>query len=180
MRPSRPRADAVQSSDFLLGSGLNAMMKTWQTFWRLSGFERGIALEAAVALAATWAGLRLVGFRRWQRVLEWLAPGAGRVSPLHDAGVLDSARTIARMEEAAARHVFFRTNCLEQSLVLWWLLRARGIFADLRIGARKDADRFEAHAWVELTGNALSGANNGHLHFVPFDGPLISVETQSH
>ena len=54
------------------------------------------------------------------------------------------------MEDAAARNLFFHTNCLEQSLVLWWLLRRRGIAADLRIGARKDSDRFEAHAWVEF------------------------------
>lgn len=170
----------MRLSDFLPGNGLNAMMKTWQTFWRLSGFERGLAFEAAVALTATWAGLRLVGFRRWKNVLGWLAPGDGRASLLHDAAVLDSARAIARMEEAASRHVFFRTNCLEKSLVLWWLLRARGIFADLRIGARKDADRFEAHAWVEFGGTALSGPNDAHLHFVPFDGPLMSVETRSH
>jgi hypothetical protein len=156
------------------------MMKTWQSFWRLSGFERGIALEAATALMVTRVGLRLAGFRRWKSVLAWLAPGTAPVASMQDAGLLDSARAIARVEEAAARNILFRPNCLEQSLVLWWLLRVRGISADMRIGARKDADRFEAHAWVELGGTVLSGGNDGHLHFVPFDGPLISVETQTH
>lgn len=99
---------------------------------------------------------------------------------MQSAALLDSARVIARMEEAAARHVFFRPNCLEQSLVLWWLLRARGIFAGLRIGARKDAGQFEAHAWVEIAGTTLNVASHGPLDFVPFDRPLISVETQSH
>jgi len=156
------------------------MTKTWRGFWRLSGFERGIAVESAVALSVTWVGLRLAGFRRWRRVLAWLAPGPPSVSPAQDAELLLSARAIARTEESAARHLPFATNCLDRSLVLWWLLRARGIGADLRIGARKEADRFEAHAWVEFSGMELSGAKDPHLHFVPFDGPLISVETRTH
>jgi hypothetical protein len=156
------------------------MMKTWRGFWRLSGFERGIALEATTALTVTWVGLRLAGFRRWKSVLARLAPGTPPVASMQDAGLLESARAIARMEEAAARHLLFRPNCLEQSLVLWWLLRVRGISADMRIGARKEADRFEAHAWVEFSGTVLSGGNDGHLHFVPFEEPLISMETQTH
>lgn len=155
------------------------MLKTWRTFWRLSSFQRGVALEAAAALSVSWVGLRLAGFRRWKSTLGWLAPGKSPVASVQDVELLDSARTIAKMEEAAARHLFFKPNCLEQSLVLWWLLRARGLSAELRMGARKEAGRFEAHAWVEFAGTALSGANDGHLHFVPFDGPLVSVETQT-
>lgn len=155
-------------------------MKTWRGFRRLSGFERGIALEAAAALAVTWAGLRLAGFRRWKSILARLAPGPGPISPACDTGLLVPARLISILEESVARHLFFRSNCLERSLVLWWLLRMRGISADLRIGARKEADRFEAHAWVEFGGEVLSSGNDAHLHFVPFEGPLISMETQGH
>lgn len=159
---------------------MNELMKTWRGFRRLNGFERGIALEAAAALAVTWAGLRLAGFRRWKTVVTWLAPKPTPISSARDAELLDSARVVARLEESVARHLFFRTNCLERSLVLWWLLRVRGISADLRIGARKEADRFEAHAWVEFGGEVLSSGNDAHLHFVPFEGPLISMETQGH
>lgn len=155
-------------------------MKTWHGFRRLSGYERGTALEAAAALTLTWVGLRLAGFRRWKTVVTWLAPKPAPISSARDTGHLDSARVVARLEESVARNLFFRSNCLEQSLVLWWLLRVRGIPADLRIGARKEADRFEAHAWVEFAGAVLSGGNDAHLHFVPFEGPLISMETQSH
>jgi len=155
-------------------------MKTWQGLRRLSGFERGVALEAAVALTVTWAGLRLVGFRRWKRVLAWLAPTIAETSSAQGARQHESARVISRVEESVARHLFIRSNCLERSLVLWWLLRVRGISADLRIGARKDADRFEAHAWVELGGEVISSGNDAHLHFVPFEGPLISMESRSH
>ncbi len=159
---------------------MNAFMKNWRGFWRLSGFERGIVLEAIAALTVTWVGLRLAGFRRWKNALSWLAPAN---VPMMDAGntrVVDSARVIVRMEEAAARHHFFRPNCLEQSMVVWWLLRLRGISADLRIGARKEAGQFEAHAWVESGGEVLSSAAEDHRHFVPFDGPLNNMETQTH
>jgi hypothetical protein len=159
---------------------MNTMFKTWHGFRRLSGFERGIAFEAAAALTVTWFGLRLAGFRRWKNLLEWLAPGAPPADSAQAVGLLESARIIARIQESAARHLFFHSNCLEQSLVLWWLLRIRGISADLRIGARKQADRFEAHAWVESAGTVLNDSGDAHIHFVPFDGPLSSLETQTH
>lgn len=155
------------------------MMKRWQKFWRLSGYERGIVLEAAGGLLATWLGLRLVGFRRWKNVLAWLAPSANSTMRRQNASQRESAELIARMEAAAARNVFFGTNCLEQSLVLWWLLRRRGISAELRIGARKEFERFEAHAWVELDSAVLNDRNAEHLHFIPFDGPITPLEART-
>jgi hypothetical protein len=155
------------------------MMKRWQKFWRLSGYEHGIVLEAAGGLLATWLGLRLVGFRRWKNVLAWLAPSANSTMRRQNASQRESAELIARMEAAAARNVFFGTNCLEQSLVLWWLLRRRGISAELRIGARKEFERFEAHAWVELDSAVLNDRNAEHLHFIPFDGPISPLEART-
>jgi len=159
---------------------LKAIMETWRGFFRLSGFERGVALEAMAGLAATWLGLRLAGYRRWKGALEWLAPRAHSDVSAPDRSLDESARVISRMEAAAARNLFFATNCLEQSLVLWWLLRLRGIGAELRIGARKDSGRFEAHSWVEFDGRVLNDAGEEHLHFVPFEGPIVSMETQTH
>jgi hypothetical protein len=155
------------------------MMERWQKFWRLSGYERGIALEAAGGLLATWLGLRLAGFRRWKSVLAHLAPSANTNARQQNTSQRESAEVIARMAAAAARNVFFDTNCLEQSLVLWWLLRRRGIAAELRIGARKEFERFEAHAWVEVESAALNNAGAKHLHFVPFDGPISPLEART-
>lgn len=154
------------------------MMKRWQKFWRLSGFERGLMLEAAATLLATWLGLRLVGFTRWKSALTWLALSANATTQLRAASK-QRADAIARMSAAAARNLFFATNCLEKSLVLWWLLRRRGIAAELRIGARKELERFEAHAWVELDSRVLNDAGEEHRHFVPFEGPITPVETQT-
>jgi hypothetical protein len=82
------------------------------------------------------------------------------------------------MQEAASRNLFFHANCLEQSLVLCWLLRRRGIDAVLRIGARKESERFEAHAWVELDSQVLNDASAEHRHFVPFERPILSMEAR--
>jgi Transglutaminase-like superfamily len=151
-------------------------MRTWNRFWRLSGFERGVALEAAVALSASWVGLRLAGFRRWKAALDALTRPIAEVS---ERDRFDAALEIARVEQSVAQHLFFRPNCLEQSVTLLWLLQRRGIGAELRIGVRKQAGRFEAHAWVERNGVVLSETAENHLHFMPFDGPLGSMEAQT-
>jgi hypothetical protein len=156
---------------------LKRTTETWHRFRRLSDFERGVVLEGAVALVATRVGLRVAGFRRWQSALAWLAPSQAAYST--EQGSVNSARMIARMEQSTANHLFFRANCLEQSLTLCWLLHRRGIAAELRIGARKDAGRFEAHAWVESSGVVLNDTSTSHLHFVPFDGPVSAMETQA-
>jgi hypothetical protein len=145
---------------------------------RLNTLERSIAIEAAVGLFTTWCGLRLIGFRRWKRVLAVFVPPANATAFVRGASDQESALLIARMEAAAARNILFHPNCLEQSLVLWWLLCRRGIAADLRIGARKDSDRFEAHAWVEYHSQVLNDASAEHRHFVPFEKPILSMEAR--
>lgn len=159
---------------------MKSVMQTWRGFCRLSGAERGIALEAAAGLTATWAGLRLFGFRHWNNLVARFATTTSENLRARGPSAVDSAQAITRLEGSAARSLFFRTNCLEQSLVLGWLLRRRGMDAEIRIGARKEAGRFEAHAWVELNGMVLSDSGEGHLHFSPFEGPISSMETQTH
>jgi len=154
------------------------MIERWKRFRRLSAFERGVVLEAMGGLLATWGGLRLIGFRRWERVLEVFAPPVNTTGSAQSASVQDAALLIARMQAAAARNLFFHPNCLEQSLVLRWLLRRRGIDAVLRIGARKDSERFEAHAWVELDSQVMNDASAEHRHFVPFERPILSMEAR--
>jgi hypothetical protein len=56
------------------GTSGQGMIERWKRFRRLSAFERGVVLEAMGGLLATWGGLRLIGFRRWERVLEVFAP----------------------------------------------------------------------------------------------------------
>jgi hypothetical protein len=155
-------------------------MEIWRRFWRLSSFERVALLEAAAALAITWLGLRLRGFRRWKAMAERIALSPKPKSAAESDAQLQAGQDIARMAAAAARYLPFRTNCLEQSLVLWWLLRRRGIRAVMRIGVRKEANQFEAHAWVDFEGAVVGGPSEEHVHFVPFEGSLTSLEMETH
>jgi Transglutaminase-like superfamily len=153
-------------------------METWRSFWRLPGFERTIALEAGLAHLITLVGLRLAGFRRWKNLLDRLSHANSSDGTPNPPSGANPVREIARLQAATARHLPFRTNCLEQSLVLCWLLERHGIPADLRIGARKEADRFEAHAWVEVAGCPVDAGSEEHIHFVPFKASVDSLETQ--
>ena len=142
----------------------------------LNGYARGVVLEAAAALVATRLGLRIIGLRRWRAVLASLAPTTANAD---DPNRLATAREISRLEAATARCLFFQSTCLEQSLALWWLLRRHGVSAELRLGARKESNRFEAHAWVQLDGAILNNSAAGDVHFVPFEGPVSSLEAQA-
>jgi hypothetical protein len=63
---------------------------------------------------------------------------------------------------------------LAKSLTLWWLLVRQGIPSHLRIGIRKEEEKFEAHAWVECDGTALNEPDEHHHHYSAFDGAFSS------
>ncbi len=135
-------------------------------------------MESAGVLTLTWLGLRSLGFRRWQKLLSQLTPPApGRVEI--NESVLERCHAMARVEQAVARRLPFQSNCLDQSLTLWWMLRRRGVAAEMHIGGRKETANFEAHAWVEVGGHTYPQMSGGHPPFTPFDRPIESVETQT-
>ena len=155
-------------------------MNRWKKFKRLSRPERGLLLRALVLLPLTGVALRLLGFRRWQAVLARLAPLSEAGAAGFSEASIECARGVARIVQVASREGLSHANCLEQSIVLWWLLRHRGIQGHLRIGVRKQADRLEAHAWVELPGCVLNDAEDVHRHYVAFDRSIGPVEVKSH
>jgi hypothetical protein len=137
-------------------------------FWQLPGSERSIVLQSAFWLTATWLALRLIGFRRWSGFLERRSvPG----NTSEDVSHLAEATNITHLLSAAASHLFVPTNCLEQATALCYVLRRRGISAELRFGARRDSAGLEAHAWVEHLGISLNEDRGEHLHFLPFENP---------
>lgn len=92
---------------------------------------------------------------------------------------LVQAYVAARMVQVAGRRFPCRTNCLHQSVTLWWLLRRRGIESDLRIGVRKKANQLEAHAWVECQGHVLNDLPDFNERFAPFNCAIISDKMSS-
>lgn len=151
-------------------------MHKWRKFRRLAAADRQVLLQALVLLPLTAVALRLVGFRRWQVALAKLLPReyVGNAGPTEAS--LELAQRTVKIVEVASQHGLCRATCLEQSLVLWWLLGRRGIFANLRIGVRKAASSVEAHAWVELRGLILNDTEDVHQRYVPFDRDIAAVQ----
>lgn len=147
----------------------------WERLRRFSALERterGIFLRAAALLPLISLSLRLRGFRKTQAFLQ-KSFSTSRKEASASAHVL--ADGTVRMVRAAARHSPGHPTCLEESLALWWLLGRRGIDAELRIGVRKQGEKFEAHAWVERAGAALNEPESVHEHYAAFDSALSSL-----
>lgn len=87
----------------------------------------------------------------------------------------ERAALAAQLVNSADRHGLSHPSCLAKSLALWWLLGREGIQSHLRIGARKENGKFEAHAWVELGGVALNEPEEHHRHYAAFDESFSSL-----
>ena len=117
-------------------------------------------MECMCLLPLIAAGLRCVGFRRAGSILA-------RVSPRLVYG--GRPRDMFRLVRAAARNGPYRARCLEESLLLWWLLRRCGIETRLRLGVNTEASLLRAHAWVELDGQAIDEREGLAGRFAPFE-----------
>ena len=142
---------------------------------------RRIFLRAAVLLPVISVSLKMRGFGATQEFLLRSFPIAPQTSQQDSIHVVDDRKRTeltSRMVNAAIRHVWRASTCLEKSLVLWWLLGRQGIASQLRIGARKFEGKFEAHAWLERDGAALTEPQQEHRHYAAFDAafPLQSSE----
>jgi Transglutaminase-like superfamily len=158
------------------------MWELLRRFSLLDAEARGIFLRAAVLLPVISLSLKMRGFRATQELLFRFHPLVHQISQDDSPGLLrdiELTQVTARMVNAAVRHARGASTCLEKSLALWWLLRRQGIASELRIGARKTGGKFEAHAWVEREGVALSEPQQEHRHYATFDAafPLQSSET---
>ncbi len=110
----------------------------WQ---RLSSARRLLLAEAVTALAAASAAIRWLPFKRAVRL------GSRRLS-----GEAASSAEVADIRwsiEAAARAAPWRAVCFQKGLATQWMLRRRGIDAQLHYGIGKDeAGDLQAHVWV--------------------------------
>jgi hypothetical protein len=148
----------------------------WERLRRFSALERpaqeaflrAMALLPLVALSLRWRGFRATQ-AALQRFLSKTNPEPNAVLASKGAAVT------AQMVNAADRHGLVHPSCLAKSLTLWWLLGRQGIPSHLRIGIRKEKEKFEAHAWVECDGAALNEPDEHHHHYSAFDGALSSL-----
>jgi hypothetical protein len=140
-------------------------------FSALPGPAKGLFLRAVLLLPFLTLSLRLRGFRDTQRFLQKSLTAANGDSPEETAN--QGVAIATRMVLAAARVCPVRSTCLERSLCLWWLLARQNIATQFRIGVKKDAEKFSAHAWVERNGVAIGEPDASHLHFAAFDEEMF-------
>jgi len=112
--------------------------------------------------------LKTVGLRRTQ---SWLGrDGLGPTVPPTEQ-TRANVRRAAQMLTVACRRQPLRSSCLPRTIVLWSLLRRRGIDTDIRIGVRGDTEpKFQAHAWLEWNGEVLNDAADVGSQYLPFNG----------
>ncbi|MGH9741067.1 MAG: lasso peptide biosynthesis B2 protein [Candidatus Acidiferrum sp.] len=133
---------------------------------------RGLFLRASVLLPLISVSLHWRGFRKTRASLQYFVSVTyGSQNP--DAQT--RAELTAEMVRAAGRHGIGNRNCLKESLALWWLLGRQGVASDLRVGVRKDREKFEAHAWVECGGAVLNDPETMLPYFAAFDEALASL-----
>ena len=138
------------------------MLRKWQKFQELLWAEKFLLAQALLLLPINVLGLRILGFRRWQSVLQRMI-----TNPQANVAEVTTAQNIARVVNSASAQ-FFRNVCLPRSMTLWWMLGRRGIASELRIGVRKEDNIFTAHAWLECQGIVLNDSAEVGTNFTPF------------
>ena len=112
----------------------------------LSLSDWSILVQLAAFCGALAIALRITSWRRVARALmsgsrmAWLR----RFPLFHLAYSLDNLYPLVEM----ATSTCLRNRCLVRSLMRLWLLRCRGVSAEIVLGVRKRAGLFEAHAWT--------------------------------
>lgn len=133
--------------------------------------------ELADLVRAQWA---LLASRLRLRTLpsgELIRLSAAASSAPANVGELARARALGLAVDRVAEHGIFRPTCLVRAAAIQRLLRRDGIGAgSIRVGVRRDAGRFAAHAWVEI-GDLVLGDEAPHVRlFTPVDDiTLVSL-----
>lgn len=143
---------------------LRRKAETWHS---LSKGDRALVIRAMFLLPIVATSLKALGLRRTQ---SWLARNSVRPTVLSAEQTRASVRRAAQMVAVACRRQPLRSSCLPRTIVLWNLLRRRGIATEVRIGARSNNQgEFQAHAWLEWNGEVLNDVADVGRQYRPFN-----------
>jgi hypothetical protein len=123
-----------------------------------------VVLASLALLPAVQISLRVRGFKRTAATLA--ARSKRRAVPAEP----NEARPAADAVGLVAGRSVIGARCLGRSLVLWFLLRRRGVDAELVIGADMPrGGELPAHAWVEVAGEPVNDAVDVRERFGSFE-----------
>ena len=143
----------------------------WEKWSTIPPNVRWTVLEAvlmlAVARVIVAAGLR------------WCTPWMFRPRPLQEAGEGPPYALVQEMRFAmsvAMNHVPWRSVCLPTAIAGKLMLHRRGWPSTIHLGVGKQASGdMHAHAWLELWGHVISGAD-GISTVVPLPASSLSPQ----
>lgn len=148
------------------------MWNDLQKWRKLSHTDRSVLLFAWLNIPWTAFSLKLHGFKRVHARLHTNRTHAPTTEAAAD---LDAALRMARLVDIANRKGLYEGNCLSRSLTLAQLLQRHGIAFDLKIGVRKNANKLEAHAWLECAGVPINDSADVGKRFLPMEGSLSDL-----
>jgi hypothetical protein len=132
-----------------------------------------VVLTSLILLPAVRLSLRLRGFGRTSNALAALS-----MTEPHEPDLTRTRQVADAVALVAGRRVV-GAQCLARTLVLWFLLRRRGVDARFVLGADAPGpDGLSAHAWVEVADEPLNEPKDVRARFGQFDlqlPPLTSV-----
>lgn len=152
------------------------MWKAFQRYRALDPEARALFRRAVFLMPRISMSLQVRGFQKTQGALRKQLSTTTLEFPNAGGDAQRAVQATCRMVRAGARYGLVRPTCLVESLTLWYLLRRQNLPATLRIGVRKDATEFEAHAWVESEGTALNQPTEPHQHYAAFDSGLYDSQ----
>ena len=129
-------------------------MSSWTTLRRLSRDDWSVLLRCLWLIPAVELSVRWRAPRHWLPAplvpsgVEGMESGSAPEQVVTGSPSPAAAR-VTHLVEALYRRLPFSPTCLTRSLVIYRLLRARGIPCQLRIGLRKSGAALEGHAWTE-------------------------------
>lgn len=153
----------------------------------------GVALSAVrdrrwsemLDVAEAQVALLLAQTLRWVRPLgEFVKVTPDQSVPASQASVAQrqTCERLASAVHRATRYGVFQPLCLTRAVALSRMLTAHGIEGHrIRIGVRRDAGAFTAHAWVELGNRVLGDTVANTMSYAPLTevsvtrDPILSV-----
>ena len=146
--------------DFLL-------LKTnkWHQFWQLRLKDKLFLAYIVLLLVFAAVCRRIFSLRQLQRIMSFLFPLAHQPRYLYGNNSLNAVERTTRLLQIAATHGLFKANCLEQSLILWGLLRKQGIHPKIVIGACLVDGQLQSHAWLEYEDQVINEQEDVASHY---------------
>ena len=134
---------------------INRFQKDFFSFAELSLNSKLLYFQTLFLLPIVSLSIRMFGFNHVYRFMLEIKPDHShpKRTVLEEN---DEIIEIVYMVNRTYWRFFKGITCLPKNLVLWWLLKERGIETRLVIGVKRSTDGIIGHAWIEHNGKLIN------------------------